>query len=192
MIDIAGLISEHQAVVAQLTASVAEIEMVAFKMAETLRAGGKILWMGNGGSAADSQHLAAELVGRFLRERCGWPSMALTTDTSILTAVANDYSFDLIFARQIEALCQPKDLVVGISTSGKSRNIVCGAQRAKEIGAFVVALTGGDGGALKAIADCAIIVPSQVVARIQEAHILIGHIWCQWIEESLAGQENHA
>lgn len=186
MIDIASLISDHQAVVGQLSTAVPEIEMVASKMAATLQAGGKILWMGNGGSAADCQHLAAELVGRFVKERRGLPSIALTTDTSILTAIANDYSFESIFARQIDALCQPNDVVVAISTSGHSRNVLCGALRAKQIGAFVVALTGGDGGQLKSLADVSLIVPSRVVARVQEGHILIGHLWCQWIDECLS------
>lgn len=185
-LKISDLLEEHMLVITALSRSISEIERAAEHMTEAIQEGGKILWMGNGGSAADSQHLAAELVGRFVRERRAWPSIALTTDTSILTAVGNDYSFDSIFARQIEALCCPKDVVVGISTSGSSRNVVCGAKRAKEIGAFVIALTGADGGMLKTVADCSITVPSQIVARIQEAHILIGHILCQWIEDSLA------
>jgi D-sedoheptulose 7-phosphate isomerase len=146
--------------------------------------------MGNGGSAADSQHLAAEIVGRFRCRRRGFPSIALTTDSSVLTSIANDFSFDYVFARQIEALCRRDDLVVGISTSGQSRNILCAMESAKQAGAFVVALTGDDGGAIRAIADVSVIVPSRVVARVQEAHILIGHIWCEWIDEFLAARES--
>jgi D-sedoheptulose 7-phosphate isomerase len=191
MVDIPQLIREHRSVIDGLEAIQSEIEQVARRMAVCLKKGGKVLWMGNGGSAADCQHLAAELVGRFVRERCAWPSLALTTDTSILTAIANDYSFESVFVRQIEALCRPEDLVVGVSTSGNSRNIVSGLQRAKEIGAFVVALTGGSGGAIRNIADASVLVPSFVVARIQEAHILIGHIWCECLEAYLAEEEKH-
>jgi D-sedoheptulose 7-phosphate isomerase len=189
--NVADLIDEHQAVIHQLACSVEQIELAARHMVETLGKGGQILFMGNGGSAADCQHLAAELVGRFVRERRGLPAIALTTDTSILTAIANDYSFEAIFARQVDALCQQSDVVVCISTSGNSRNVVCGAQHAKGIGATVVALTGANGGELKGLANIAITVPSRVVARIQEAHILIGHLWCQWIEDSLIRRGNN-
>jgi D-sedoheptulose 7-phosphate isomerase len=144
--------------------------------------GGKIFWMGNGGSAADSQHLAAELVARFARERRALASIALTADSSILTAVANDYSFDRVFGRQLEALCHSNDVVVGISTSGNSENVVFGVRTAKRLGAFTVALTGSGGGRLAREADASLVVSSSVTARIQEAHILIGHILCDWIE----------
>jgi D-sedoheptulose 7-phosphate isomerase len=137
--------------------------------------------MGNGGSAADSQHLAADLVGRFMRERRGFASMALTTDTSVLTAVANDYSFEHVFSRQIEALCTPQDIVVAISTSGNSRNVLAGVLAARERGAFTVGLMGATGD-MGDIVDICLRVPSQVTARIQEAHILIGHILCNWVE----------
>lgn len=152
----------------------------------TLRSGGKIIWMGNGGSAADSQHLAAELVGRFKKERAGLPSIALTTDTSIITAIANDYGFDVVFERQIESLCMPNDLVIGISTSGNSTNVVRAIQKAKQKGATVVALTGGSGGELKQIADITLIVNSSNTARIQECHILVGHIICEAVDEHFA------
>ena len=189
MIDIASILLDHQAVIENLAAIRPQIELAAQRMAECLDRGSKILWMGNGGSAADSQHLAAEIVGRFARRRPGFPSIALTTDGSVLTSIANDFSFDSVFARQIEALCCRDDVVVGISTSGQSVNVLRGMESAKRAGAFVVALTGGDGGAIKAMADVSVIVPSRVVPRIQEAHILIGHIWCEWIDESLAAGE---
>lgn len=139
--------------------------------------------MGNGGSAADSQHLAAELVGRYKRERRGLASLALTTDTSALTAVGNDYGYDRVFARQIEALCTAKDAVVGISTSGNSANVLEGVRKANELGAFTLGLAGGSGGKLAELADKCLTVPSRSTARVQEAHILIGHILCDWLEE---------
>jgi D-sedoheptulose 7-phosphate isomerase len=189
MIDISTVLRDHQAVIKNLITVRAQIELVGQCMTTCLDKDGKILWMGNGGSAADCQHFAAEIVGRFARQRRGFPSIALTTDSSILTSIGNDFSFDTIFARQIEAHCRPDDVVVGISTSGNSRNVLCGMERAKEAGAFVVALTGDDGGAIKALADVSVVVPSRVVPRIQEAHVLIGHIWCELIDEFLAERE---
>lgn len=144
-----------------------------------------IYFMGNGGSAADSQHLAAELVGRFQKERRGLPAIALTTDTSILTSIGNDYSYDEVFRRQVEALVKSGDVVVGISTSGNSSNIVKAIQEAKRIGAVTIGLTGQGGGKLAELCDLCIKVPSKVTARIQEAHIMIGHIVCQLIEEGI-------
>ncbi|MFA4888182.1 MAG: D-sedoheptulose 7-phosphate isomerase [Candidatus Omnitrophota bacterium] len=152
---------------------------------EALKKGGKILIFGNGGSASDSQHIAAELVGRFKKERPGIPAIALTTNTSILTALANDYSYDIVFARQVEALGQKNDLAIGISTSGKAKNVNSGIKQAKKMGIKTVALTGADGGELAKSADIALIVNSPVTARIQEAHITIGHIICELIEEAL-------
>ncbi len=174
-------IDEHLATVAQLRVLEPQVAKVAKRMILALRNGGKVLWMGNGGSAADSQHLAADLVGRFMRERRGFASMALTTDTSVLTAVANDYSFEHVFSRQIEALCTPQDIVVAISTSGNSRNVLAGVLAARERGAFTVGLMGATGD-MGDIVDICLRVPSQVTARIQEAHILIGHILCNWVE----------
>jgi D-sedoheptulose 7-phosphate isomerase len=191
MANITQLIRDHQSVIESLEVVGPQIELVANRMIVCLQNGGKILWIGNGGSAAECQHLAAELVGRFARERGGLPSMALTTDTSILTSVANDYSFDEVFTRQIEALCRPNDLVVGISTSGNSQNVIRGLHRAKDLGAFVVALTGGDGGTMNGIADASVIVASCVTARIQEAHGLIGHIWCEFIDQFFAEPNKH-
>jgi D-sedoheptulose 7-phosphate isomerase len=152
-----------------------------------LKAGRKVLFCGNGGSAADSQHLAAELVGRFQKERRGLPGIALTTDTSILTSIGNDYGFDRVFSRQVEALAAPGDVVVGLSTSGNSPNVVRALEAAKAIGAVTVGLTGQNGGKLAETSDICIKVPAEVTARIQEGHILIGHIVCQLIDEEVAG-----
>lgn len=161
------------------------ISDVGIAMQNCIKSDGKILLMGNGGSAADSQHIAAEIVGRFKKERKGLPAIALTTDTSILTSVGNDYGYDYIFARQVEALCRPEDLVIGITTSGNSANVVNAMQAAKTIGAFTVGLTGGTGGKLTAICDYNLIMPSSVTARIQEAHIFIGHCLCEILESDV-------
>jgi len=158
------------------------ISAVGIKMQDCIKFGGKILIMGNGGSAADSQHIAAEIVGRYKKERKGMPAIALTTDTSILTSVGNDYGYDYIFARQVEALCRPEDLVIGITTSGNSANVVRGMEAAKEAGAITVGLTGGSGGKLNAICDYNLVIPSAVTARIQEAHIFVGHSLCEILE----------
>lgn len=158
------------------------ISDVGTAMQKCIQSGGKILLMGNGGSAADSQHIAAEIVGRFKKERKGLAAIALTTDTSILTSVGNDYGYDYIFARQVEALCRPEDLVIGITTSGNSANVVSAMQAAKEIGATTVGLTGGSGGKLTSICQYNLIMPSTVTARIQEAHIFVGHCLCEILE----------
>ncbi len=158
------------------------ISDVGIAMQNTIKNGGKILIMGNGGSAADSQHIAAEIVGRFKKERKGLPAIALTTDTSILTSVGNDYGYDYIFARQIEALCRPEDMVIGITTSGNSANVVRAIEAANETGATTVGLTGGTGGKLNTLCNYNIIVPSSTTARIQEAHIFIGHSLCEILE----------
>ena len=141
--------------------------------------------MGNGGSAADSQHIAAELVGRFKKERRAIPAIALTVDTSSLTALGNDYGFDSIFERQVEAHARENDAVVGISTSGNSENVVRALKKANEIGAETIGLVGNNGGKIKEVANLSIIVPSNDTARIQEVHITIGHIICELIEEDL-------
>jgi len=157
---------------------------------DSLKKGGKVMFFGNGGSASDSQHLAAELVGRFKKDRTALPAIALTVNTSILTALANDYGYDVVFARQVEALGQKNDLVIGISTSGKARNVVAGIKQARKMGLKTVALTGGDGGELSKAADVALMVPSTVTARIQEAHITIGHIICELIEQELCSNQS--
>jgi D-sedoheptulose 7-phosphate isomerase len=177
-------IAQHVALMLQLKALEPQIEQAAQKMIWALRCGGKVLWIGNGGSAADSQHLAAELVGRFVRERRGLASIALTTNSSVLTALSNDFSFEDVFSRQIEALCCPEDVVVAISTSGKSPNVVAGLCAARRLGAFTIALTGGNG-MMAENAHLCIRVPSHITARIQEAHILIGHVLCDWVDAEL-------
>jgi len=155
----------------------------------TLGAGNKVIICGNGGSAADAQHLAAELVGRFEQERRGLPAMALTTDTSILTAIGNDYGYDTIFSRQIEALSKAGDVLIGISTSGNSRNIILAVESAMNVGVRAIGLLGSDGGKIASLVDMAVIVPHSVTARIQEAHIFIIHFWCALIEKELFGDD---
>ena len=155
-------------------------------------AGNKVLWCGNGGSAADSQHMAAELMVRFRRERRGLASIALTTDTSILTAIGNDYGYERVFARQVEALCVKGDVVVGISTSGNSKNVCRALETAQQLGAFTVALTGAGGGAIASIADITLRIASKETARIQEGHILCGHMLCDWVELAVCEREQAA
>lgn len=149
---------------------------------DCIQRGGKVLLCGNGGSAADSQHIAAEIVGRFKKERRGLPSIALTTDTSILTSVGNDYGYDYIFARQVEALCRQEDILIGLTTSGNSANVVRAIEAANAIGATTIGLTGGSGGKMNDLCTHNIVVPSSVTARIQEAHIFIGHCLCEILE----------
>ena len=160
-----------------------EILDAAQKIQGRLEAGGKLLLMGNGGSAGDAQHIAAELVGRFKKERKAMPALALTVDTSSLTALGNDYGFNTIFERQVEALANKNDTVIGISTSGNSENVVRAVNKANSIGAFTIGLLGNDGGKLKDAVNLPIIIPSNDTARIQEVHITIGHIICEIIEE---------
>jgi D-sedoheptulose 7-phosphate isomerase len=154
---------------------------------ERLRAGGKILIFGNGGSAADAQHFAAELLGRFARERRALPAIALTTDTSSLTAIANDYGYERVFARQVEALGRSGDVAIGISTSGQSENVVAALALARERGLLTIALTGRGGGRLVSVADILIDVAHADTARIQEVHGMVIHILCELVEESFAG-----
>ncbi len=151
-------------------------------MAERLKRGCRVLVCGNGGSAADAQHFAAELSGRYVKERRGLAGIALTTDTSALTAIGNDYGFDRVFSRQVEALGRPGDLLVGISTSGNSPNVILAMEAAKQIGLKTLGLLGRDGGKLKSLVDDAIVVPCPVTARIQEVHEMIFHFWCEVID----------
>jgi D-sedoheptulose 7-phosphate isomerase len=169
----------------KLAPQVAECAQV---LIDTLQAGHKILIMGNGGSAADAQHFAAEMVGRFLLERRALPAIALTTDTSILTAVGNDYGFDDIFKRQVEALAKPDDVLIGISTSGNSKNIKYAFEAGKDLGAKTIGLLGRDGGEIASLADLALTVPSLETPRIQEAHLVVIHILCDLVEKSLFSQ----
>jgi D-sedoheptulose 7-phosphate isomerase len=159
-----------------------EILRAANLIRDRLGAGGKLLLMGNGGSAGDAQHIAAELVGRYKKERRALPAIALTVDTSAITAIGNDYGYAAIFERQIEALARRGDVVVGISTSGNSENVVRGLARANALGAHTVALLGNQGGKARDLAEIAIVVPSTDTARIQETHIAIGHVICELID----------
>jgi len=170
-----------------LAVEVINIEKAVKMIIGSLKSGGKLLICGNGGSAADSQHIAAELVGRFKRERKAIAAIALTANTSILTAIANDYGYDVTFARQVEALARPCDVLLGISTSGNSKNVLAAIDKAREIGCKVIGLLGGEGGAIKKKCDIAITVASKDTPRVQESHILIGHILCELIEEGRAG-----
>ncbi|MBT7308951.1 MAG: SIS domain-containing protein [Gammaproteobacteria bacterium] len=176
-------VNEHLTVISGLQAIEAEINRSAERLIGCLRRGGKILLMGNGGSAADAQHIAAELVVRFEKNRRALAAMALTTDSSILTATSNDFGFEQVFLRQVEALARAEDIVVGISTSGMSENVVRALEVAQQRGVETLGLTGAEGGRVAEWTDQTLQVPSTVTARIQEAHILIGHYWCQRIEE---------
>ena len=155
---------------------------------KALEAGNKLLIMGNGGSAADAQHFAAEFVGRFLRERRALPAIALTTDTSLLTAVGNDFGFDQIFKRQIEALTQPGDVVIGISTSGNSANVALAMESAQQIGCETIGLLGRDGGAIAPLSKIQLTIPVQETPHIQEAHITIIHLICDLVEQAICSE----
>jgi D-sedoheptulose 7-phosphate isomerase len=182
-------IAAHQKL---LEESLPSIASVATLITDCLRAGGKVLFCGNGGSAADAQHVAAELVGRFAIEREPFPAIALTTDTSILTAVGNDWDFRDVFARQVRALARPLDLVIGISTSGRSANVVRALEAAREKGATTLAFVGRNGGPIAKAADVAFKAPATVTARVQELHILAWHGICELVEASLAAPETLA
>lgn len=181
-VDIAAQLREHQQVFDGLHEMLPQIETVTARCIEVLQAKGKILLAGNGGSAADAQHIAAELTGRYMRSRQGLPAIALTTDTSALTAIGNDFGFDQVFARQVEALAAPKDVLLVYSTSGNSANILAAVERAKQLSCYTVALTGASGGALKDLVDECLCVPSSMTPRIQEAHAFIGHALCDGID----------
>jgi len=185
-------IADHLSIVENLRAERPILERIATEMTQTVLAGNKILWCGNGGSAADSQHLAAEFVGRFRRERRGLPSIALTTDTSDLTSISNDYGYEQVFSRQVEALCAKGDMLIGISTSGNSRNVCLALKAAHDLGAFTTAFTGKDGGAMADIADAVLRISSTDTARIQEGHILCGHVLCDWVELSPCESQKEA
>lgn len=158
------------------------IEEASRLIIETLKNGNKVLLCGNGGSAADAQHIAAELVGRYKTERKGLPAMALTTDTSAITAISNDYGYNRVFDRQVEAFVQEGDLLIGISTSGESLNIISALLLAKEMGAKTLGFSGKGGGKMNYVCDLNLVVPSEDTPRIQEMHILIGHILCQAVD----------
>ncbi len=187
---VAGMIGDSIAVKQRILADTALLEaivQVASTCIEALRNGNKIMLAGNGGSAADSQHIAAEFVSRFEFDRPGLPSIALTTDTSMLTAIGNDYGYEHLFSRQIEANGRRGDVFIGISTSGNSTNVLRGVDKAKEMGIVTIALCGA-GGALRQVCDRALCVPSTYTPRIQESHILIGHIICALCEDAIFPQ----
>lgn len=168
---------------------IGQIKSIAEMVVESLRQGGKAVIFGNGGSAADAQHIAAELIGRFKKDRTALAGIALTTNTSVITSLANDYGYEVVFARQVEALACRNDIVIGISTSGKAKNVIQGIKQAKKMGLKTAVFTGGDGGELAKISDVALVVPSAVTARIQEAHITVGHIICEMVEQALCPEE---
>lgn len=177
--------ADHEAVLAATKALAPDIAKAGTIIRDALLEGHKILFCGNGGSAADAQHLAAEIVGRFQKERSAYPGMALTVDTSILTAVANDYGYDTVFRRQVQGLGRAGDVLVGISTSGNSKNVLEAIDEAKEKGLSVIGLTGQGGGKMADVCDVCMAVPSHVTARTQEMHIMIGHILCEIAEEQM-------
>ena len=178
-------LEEHRQVVMAMMALENEIERAGLICAEALSRGNRIYLCGNGGSAADAQHIAAELIGRFVSDRRALPAMALTTDTSALTAIGNDYGFDSVFSRQVEGLCREGDVLIAISTSGNSSNILKAANLARDLGGRVIGLSGKSGGELSKSCDLSLVVPSDVTARIQEMHIIIGHVLCALIEVQL-------
>lgn len=173
----------------QLAEQLDDAVAVAAHLVEAIVSGHKLLLFGNGGSAADAQHIAAELIGHYYLERRALPAIALTVDTSALTAIGNDMSFDLVFARQLDALGKPGDVAIGLSTSGNSRNVVEGLRSAKRNGLIAVAMTGRNGGAAGEIADVCVRVPSSDTPRIQESHILLGHVWAEIIEAAVVAAE---
>jgi D-sedoheptulose 7-phosphate isomerase len=166
----------------EVIAAVSKVSQIVVRAVDE---GNKLFLLGNGGSAADAQHIAAEFVGRFAFDRPALPALALSVNTSCVTAIGNDYGFDQVFSRQIEALGRPGDVAIGISTSGNSQNVLCGISVAKKMGLHTVGLTGHGGGKLKSVADYCICVPSDQTPRIQECHILIGHIISELVEESI-------
>lgn len=183
-------LEQHQAMIEKLRTRSDVIESAGELLIDTLKQGGKILLCGNGGSAADCQHIAAEFVVRYEKHRRPLAAIALTTDTSILTAHSNDYHFDSVFARQVEALGSENDCLIAVSTSGCSKNVLNAAEAAIDKGMAVIGLTGCGGGMLAGIATMSVVVPEQVTARIQEAHILIGHWWCGLVEEAFSDRDN--
>lgn len=178
-------LAAHRALFDRLHALQPDILRAAALMTATLRRGGKLLLMGNGGSAADCQHLAAEFTGRFLRDRRPLAALALTTDTSALTCISNDYGFEHVFARQLGALARRGDCVIAISTSGRSPNVLRALELARTLGVSCIGLSGRDGGDMAALCDVCLVVPHADTARIQEAHIFIGHSWCALVEQAL-------
>jgi len=183
VIDLAGLVEEHQSVIRSCKQLLPQLEVCISIVVDRLQKGGKVFWMGNGGSAADAQHMAAELIGRFKKERQAIASIALTTDSSVLTCLSNDYDFNVVFSRQLEALCGPHDVVIGLSTSGNSENVIRGLAVARARKAYTIGFTGHEGGRLREAVDSCFVVPSTTTARIQEAHTLLCHSLCEAVED---------
>jgi D-sedoheptulose 7-phosphate isomerase len=180
---LANSLQEHlQTIQKLLDATLPAIERSGQMICEALTSDCKVLLCGNGGSAADAQHIAAELVGCYEKQRRSWPAIALTTDTSALTAVSNDLGYEQVFARQVAGLARDGDVLIAISTSGKSRNVLRAAERARELGCKTIALTGATAEPLGSLCDVAVAVPSSRTARVQEAHITIGHLWCEMVD----------
>lgn len=183
-------LDEHAAMMERVRGMAPIIEGIADRLGRCVQAGGTVFWFGNGGSASQAEHLAAELVGRYEQERAGQRSLALSTDGAVVTAIANDYGFDEVFARQLTAFGRPGDAVVALSTSGNSTNILRGVAAATMLGAFTVALTGCGGGRLAETVDCAVVVPDDRTSRIQEAHLFIGHLLCGAVEAATVGSDD--
>jgi D-sedoheptulose 7-phosphate isomerase len=183
-------LAEHRAVFDCLIAGeMPNIKKCAELIWNALSTGKKVLLCGNGGSAADAQHIAAEFVGRYETERRALPSVALTTDTSALTALGNDYGYERVFARQVEALANKDDVLIGISTSGNSPNVLAALEKAREIGCVNIGMTGAKGGKMIDLCDAVLRVPSERTARIQEAHITVAHIWCEYIDAQVKSED---
>ena len=181
---LANSLQEHLAIIQKLLDSkLSEIEQSGQLICEALTSGRKVLLCGNGGSAADAQHIAAELVGCYEKQRRSWPAIALTTDTSALTAVSNDLGYEQVFARQVLGLAQSGDVLVAISTSGKSKNVLRAAEQARELGCKSIGLTGATAEPLASLCDITVAVPSNRTSRVQEAHITVGHLWCEMVDQ---------
>ncbi len=184
--EISRQLSEHRDIISRIEQELtSHIVQLVTLLVDTFERGGKVLVMGNGGSAADAQHFVAEIVSRFRMERRGLPAIALSTDTSILTAIGNDYGFDRVFRRQVEALAVPGDVVIGISTSGNSSNVFQALELAGEIGCHTVGLLGKDGGTIKNVCELSLIIPSPDTPRVQEGHITMIHIVCDLLEKRM-------
>ena len=177
---------EHLKVAQLMSTLTDKVETTAQLCIDSLKNGGKILIFGNGGSAADAQHIAAEMVGRYKVERRGLPAIALTTDTSALTSIGNDYGYDHVFDRQVEALANIGDVAIGISTGGGSDNVISGLQTAKELGCKLIGFSGRDGGEMNTLCDVNLVIPAEDTPRIQEMHIVIGHTICHLIDQEFS------
>jgi D-sedoheptulose 7-phosphate isomerase len=177
-------LQEHlETIQSLLRSTINDIEQSGQMICDALVAGKKVFLCGNGGSAADAQHIAAELVGCYEKQRRSWPAIALTTDTSALTAVSNDLGYEQVFARQLAGLAQAGDILIAISTSGRSKNVLKAVERARELGCRTIALTGASSDPLGSMCDFTVAVPASRTARVQEAHITIGHLWCEMVDQ---------